>query len=132
MISQRSRQPLPAVPGTTQGISSEIKPDTAGARHHTWPAVDYADQPCVIHDNLWRDQMSFSSIPGQSTSLHPRSHHRQRLSQLVLHLPPAALSPGQVPAWQRSFPVTFTFEFFKRDENILGLSPAGRSTVRAG
>ena len=65
---------------------------------HTWPAVDYADQPCVIHDNLWRDRMSFSSIPGQSTSLHPRPHPRQRLSQLVLHLPPAALRPGSCVA----------------------------------
>ena len=40
-------------------------------------------------------------------------------------------SPGQAPAWQKSFPVTFTFEFFKRDENIFSSSPAGRSTVRA-
>lgn len=75
---------------TIHSISGEIKPDTAGVRwQHTWPAMEYADQPCVIHDNLWRDQMSFSSIPGQSTPLHPRSHPRLRLSQLVLHPPPA-------------------------------------------
>ena len=73
---------------TIHSISGEIKPDTAGVRwQHTRPAMEYADQPCVIHDNLWRDQMSFSSIPTQSTSLAPS----QRLSQLVLHLHPAAL-----------------------------------------
>ena len=64
---------------------------------HTWPAVDYADQPCVIHDNLWRDQISVShpSRPKVRRLLHPSVFHNLSFIFIQPRSGPGALPRGR-------------------------------------
>ncbi len=91
---------LVPAPAHTRPYRVDIQTDKARyaghVRYYTWPA-DYADQPCVIHDNLWRDQISVShpSRPKVRRLLHPSVFHNLSFIFIQPRSGPGALPRGR-------------------------------------